>query len=72
MNKLQKLGVAATAAALSLPVFATGPVDDVTAAITTNMASATSIVVLAGLALVGLSFTMFILRKGRRAASGKI
>lgn len=47
-------------------------VDDVTAAITANMADATSIVVLAGTALIALSFLGFVLRKGRRASTGRI
>ncbi len=44
----------------------------VQAAITSNFASATAIVTAAGLALIGLSFLSFVLRKGRAAAGGKV
>lgn len=47
-------------------------VQQVTDAISANMASATSIVTTAGLALIALSFLTFVLRKGRRAANGKV
>lgn len=47
-------------------------VETIQAAITSNMASATAIVTAAGLALITLSFVQFVLRKGRRAATGKV
>lgn len=42
------------------------------AAITGNFADATAVVTAAGLALIGLSFLSFVLRKGRAAAGGKV
>lgn len=50
----------------------TTAVQAVQAAITSNMADATGIITAAGLALIGLSFLGFVLRKGRRAANGKV
>ena len=76
MNIKQKLAAAATAVVATPAAFAQAvPADavaDVTSAINANMASATGIVITAGLALIGLSFVGFVLRKGRRAANGRI
>lgn len=46
-------------------------VTQITDAITTNLASATGIVTTAGLALIGLAFLSFVLRKGIRTAKGQ-
>lgn len=73
MNVKSKIvaGIAAVA-----PVFAFAADGDVAAqlssTVTSNVASATGITVVAGLALIGLTFTKFLLRNGRVAASGKI
>lgn len=47
-------------------------VTQVTDAITTNLASASGIVVTAGLALIGIAFLGFVLRKAKRAANGRV
>jgi hypothetical protein len=74
--KTKMTALAATALTLvsTSPVFAQAvdPVVAIETAITTNLASATGIVVAAGLALIGLGFVGFILRKGRAAASGRV
>lgn len=43
-----------------------------TADIQGYVASATSLVTTVGFALIGLAFTVYILRKGKRAAGGRI
>lgn len=72
-NVKTKLAVA-LASATPLLSFAAGEdtVTQVQAAITSNMASAVAIVTAAGLALIGLAFVGFVLRKGKRAANGRI
>lgn len=76
MNIKQKLAAGAAAVVAAPAAFAQSvpgdAVADVTAAIQTNMASAMGIVITAGLALIGLSFVGFVLRKGRKAANGRI
>lgn len=47
-------------------------VTSVTSAITTNLATASGIVVTAGLALIGLSFLGFVLRKAMRVSRGQV
>lgn len=49
--------------------------DSVTAiqtALTADIAAATGLVVTLGLAVIGLAFTGFLLRKGKRAANGRV
>lgn len=47
-------------------------VTQVTQTITGYLASASGIVVTAGLALVGIAFVSFVLRKAKGAASGRV
>jgi len=72
-KSLKQAAFVASTAVLVPSAFAqTSPVEDVTSAITTNMADATTIVVAAGLALVTLGFLGFILRKAKGASEGRI
>lgn len=47
-------------------------VSTIQTALTADIASASGLVVVLGLAIVGLSFTGFLLRKAKRAANGGV
>lgn len=71
-NLKTKLALVAASVAPVAAFAEDATVTQVQTAITTNMASALAIVTAAGLALIGLAFAGFVLRKGKRAANGRI
>lgn len=66
-----KVAVASAAAVSSVSAFA-DTVTDITAQVTTSLASATTIATAVGLGLITLGFLTFLLRKGQRASNGRV
>lgn len=47
-------------------------VTQITTSVTENMATASALTVTVGLALIGIAFLGFVLRKAKRAANGRV